>query len=316
MSDTWIEVTIKTTTEAVEPITNILYENGAQGAMIDDPKDFFFQKAHEYDWDYAEEELFQRADGDDSVRIKTYISDEKDVDKFIEKISQEIKNLSSYGIDIGEAKVYTDSVNEEDWANNWKQYYKPTRIGQNIVIKPEWEEYEASGDDIVIRIDPGMAFGTGSHETTSMCIGKLEKYVSKDSTVFDIGCGSGILGITAAKLGAKEVVGIDIDAVAVKVANENISMNGVENMMYAMEGNLADDMDGDKKADIVVANIIADIVIILAKDVKKFLKEGGIFISSGIILAKLDEVVSSLEGDGFEILGVEKKGEWACVVAR
>lgn len=316
MSDTWIEVTIKTTTEAVEPITNILYENGAQGAMIDDPKDFFFQKAHEYDWDYAEEELFQRADGDDSVRIKTYISDEKDVDKFIEKISQEIKNLSSYGIDIGEAKVYTDSVNEEDWANNWKQYYKPTRIGDNIVIKPEWEEYEASGDDIVIRMDPGMAFGTGSHETTSMCIVKLEKYVSKDSTVFDIGCGSGILGITAAKLGAKEVVGIDIDAVAVKVANENISMNGVEDRMYAMEGNLADDMDGDKKADIVVANIIADIVIILAKDVKKFLKEGGIFISSGIILAKLDEVVSSLEGDGFEILGVEKKGEWACVVAR
>ena len=316
MSDTWIEVTIKTTTEAVEPITNILYENGAQGAMIDDPKDFFFQKAHEYDWDYAEEELFQRADGDDSVRIKTYISDEKDVDKFIEKISQEIKNLSSYGIDIGEAKVYTDSVNEEDWANNWKQYYKPTRIGDNIVIKPEWEEYEASEDDIVIRMDPGMAFGTGSHETTSMCIVKLEKYVSKDSTVFDIGCGSGILGITAAKLGAKEVVGIDIDAVAVKVANENISMNGVEDRMYAMEGNLADDMDGDKKADIVVANIIADIVIILAKDVKKFLKEGGIFISSGIILAKLDEVVSSLEGDGFEILGVEKKGEWACVVAR
>ena len=264
MSDTWIEVTIETTTEAVEAITNILYEHGAQGAMIDDPKDFFFQKAHEYDWDYAEEELFQRADGDDSVRIKTYISEEKDVEGFISIISQEVKKLTDYGIDIGTGRVYTDSVKEEDWANNWKQYYKPTRIGKNIVIKPEWEDYEPSGDDIVIRMDPGMAFGTGSHETTSMCIANLEKYVDKDSTVFDIGCGSGILGIVAAKLGAKDVVGIDIDAVAVKVANENILMNGVQDIMLAMEGNLADDMDKNRKADIVVANIIADIIIILA----------------------------------------------------
>ena len=208
------------------------------------------------------------------------------------------------------------SVKEEDWANNWKQYYKPTRIGDNIVIKPEWEDYEAGENDLVIRMDPGMAFGTGSHETTSMCIVNLEKYVNKDSTVFDIGCGSGILGIVAAKLGAKDVVGIDIDAVAVKVAKENISKNGVDKVMVAMEGNLADDMDKDKKADIVVANIIADIIVILAKDVKSFLKEGGIFISSGIILAKIDEVVASLEENGFEIVSVEKKGEWACVIAR
>lgn len=316
MSDTWIEVTVKTTTEAVEAITNILYEHGAQGAMIDDPKDFFFQKAHEYDWDYAEEELFQRADGDDSVRIKTYISEEKDVEGFIKTISEEVKKLTDYGIDIGEGKVYTDSVKEEDWANTWKQYYKPSRIGKNIVIKPEWEDYEALGHDIVIRMDPGMAFGTGSHETTSMCIANLEKYVGKDSTVFDIGCGSGILGITAAKLGAKDVVGIDIDAVAVKVAKENIEKNAVGHAMVAMEGNLADDMDKDRKADIVVANIIADIIMILAKDVKDFLKEDGIFISSGIILAKVDEVVASLEENGFEIVNVEKKGEWACVVAK
>ena len=224
--------------------------------------------------------------------------------------------MTDYGIDIGQGRVYTESVKEEDWANNWKQYYKPTRIGDNIVIKPEWEDYEAGENDLVIRMDPGMAFGTGSHETTSMCIVNLEKYVNKDSTVFDIGCGSGILGIVAAKLGAKDVVGIDIDAVAVKVAKENISKNGVDKVMVAMEGNLADDMDKDKKADIVVANIIADIIVILAKDVKSFLKEGGIFISSGIILAKIDEVVASLEENGFEIVSVEKKGEWACVIAR
>lgn len=260
--------------------------------------------------------MFQRADGDDSVRIKTYISEEKDVEGFISIISQEVKKLTDYGVDIGPGRVYTDSIKEEDWANNWKQYYKPTRIGKNIVIKPEWEDYEPSGDDIVIRMDPGMAFGTGSHETTSMCIANLEKYVDKDSTVFDIGCGSGILGIVAAKLGAKDVVGIDIDAVAVKVANENILMNGVQDIMLAMEGNLADDMDKNRKADIVVANIIADIIIILAKDVKNFLKEGGIFISSGIILAKVDEVVASLEENGFEVVSVEKKGEWACVIAR
>lgn len=315
MSNTWIEITIKTTTEAVEAITNILYENGAQGAMIDDPKDFFFQKAHEYDWDYAEEDVFKRSDGDDSVYIKTYVSEEKNIVEFIDAVKSRIQLLKDY-LDIGDGGVYTAKVNEEDWANNWKKYYKPFKIGDRILIKPEWEDVNAEDGDIVIEMNPGMAFGTGNHETTSMCIENIERYLTKDSVVYDIGCGSGILGITAAMLGSKSVLGIDIDEVAVKVANENIIKNGVESKMTAIKGNLADEIDEDKKADIIVANIIADIIIFLSSDIKKYLKEDGYFISSGIILDKVEDVVSALEKNGFKVEDVQKRGEWACIISK
>ena len=315
MSNLWTEVTIETTTEAIEAVTNILFENGAQGAMIEDPKDLNPDKVNEYDWDYVDENMLKKSQ-DNLVKIKTYISDEKNVEEFIKVVTEAVKNLTEFGLDIGNGKVYTDFVREDDWANNWKQYYKPTKIGNNIVIKPEWEDYNPQENDIVIEMNPGMAFGTGNHETTSMCVANLEKYVKKDSTVFDIGCGSGILGIVASKLGAKSVLGIDIDEVAVKVANENIIKNGVENIMKSVKGNLADDIDRSIVPDIVVANIMADIVILLSKDVREFLPENGIFISSGIILSKIDEVSKALEKNGFEILQVQKKGEWACILAR
>ncbi|MDY4129568.1 50S ribosomal protein L11 methyltransferase, partial [Peptostreptococcus porci] len=308
------EIKIKTTTEAVEAITNILFENGAQGAMIEDPKDFLFQKAHEYDWDYIEEDVFNT--DDENVYIKTYISEENDVVTFIESIKIRISELRNFGIDIGAGEIFTDNVNEEDWANNWKKYYKPTKIGDRIVIKPEWEEYCPSEGDLVIHMDPGMAFGTGNHETTSMCIENLEKYVSEKSTVFDIGCGSGILGIVASKLGAKKVVGIDIDEMAVKVANENIQKNNVQDIMTAIAGNMTDKIEEGAKADIVVANIIADIIMKMSGDVRKLLKDDGIFISSGIILAKVDEVLENLKDNGFEVVDVIKKGEWSCVIAK
>lgn len=314
MSGSWIEIKINTTTEAVEAITNILFENGAQGAMIEDPKDFNFQKANEHDWDYIDESLFKH--NDDSVNIKTYISMERNVPAFIENIKIRIEELTSFGLDIGRGTIETDSVEEDDWAHNWMKYYKPTRVGKNIIIKPEWEEYQAKDEDIVLEMNPGMAFGTGNHETTSMCIANLEKYVEDEFTVYDIGCGSGILGITAAKLGAKEVLAIDIDEMAVKVAKENIEKNKVSDKVQAIVGNLADEIDANKKADVIVANIMADIIILLAKDVKTFLKEGGIFISSGIIHAKIDEVVEGLEKSGFEIVNIDKKGEWACIIAK
>lgn len=314
MSNNWVEIKIKTTTEAVEAITNILFENGAQGAMIEDPKDFLFQKAHEYDWDYVEEDVFNT--DDENVYIKTYISEENDVVTFIESIKIRISELRNFGIDIGAGEIFTDNVNEEDWANNWKKYYKPTKIGDRIVIKPEWEEYCPSEGDLVIHMDPGMAFGTGNHETTSMCIENLEKYVSEKSTVFDIGCGSGILGIVASKLGAKNVVGIDIDEMAVKVANENIQKNNVQDIMTAIAGNMTDKIEEGAKADIVVANIIADIIMKMSGDVRKLLKDDGIFISSGIILAKVDEVFENLKDNGFEVVDVIKKGEWSCVIAK
>ncbi|CCL14831.1 50S ribosomal protein L11 methyltransferase [Clostridioides difficile] len=309
----WIEVTIKTTTESVEPITNILYEQGAGGAVIEDPKDFLFQKKNELDWDYVEEEVFKKNEEDD-VLIKTYVSEEKNVMEFVEIIKQKVLGLKGFGIDIGEGSVSLDQVNEADWANAWKAYYKPTKVGQRVVVKPTWEDYAMQEGDLIIELDPGMAFGTGTHETTSMCIRELEKYVNKDSKVFDIGCGSGILAIAAAKLGAKEVVAVDLDEVAVKVAKENVLENKVEKSVSVMHGNLTDVIKD--KADVIVANIIADIIKILAKDVQNFMKEDAIFISSGIILDKVEEVKESLIENGFEIVEVQKLGEWSAIVSK
>ncbi|TQW71177.1 50S ribosomal protein L11 methyltransferase [Clostridioides difficile] len=309
----WIEVTIKTTTEAVEPITNILYEQGAGGAVIEDPKDFLFQKKNELDWDYVEEEVFKKNEEDD-VLIKTYVSEEKNVMEFVEIIKQKVLGLKDFGIDIGEGSVSLDQVNGADWANAWKAYYKPTKVGQRVVVKPTWEDYAMQEGDLIIELDPGMAFGTGTHETTSMCIRELEKYVNKDSKVFDIGCGSGILAIAAAKLGAKEVVAVDLDEVAVKVAKENVLENKVEKSVSVMHGNLTDVIKD--KADVIVANIIADIIKILAKDVQNFMKEDAIFISSGIILDKVEEVKESLIENGFEIVEVQKLGEWSAIVSK
>ncbi|MDL0191897.1 50S ribosomal protein L11 methyltransferase [Clostridioides difficile] len=309
----WIEITIKTTTEAVEPITNILYEQGAGGAVIEDPKDFLFQKKNELDWDYVEEEVFKKNEEDD-VLIKTYVSEEKNVMEFVEIIKQKVLGLKDFGIDIGEGSVSLDQVNEADWANAWKAYYKPTKVGQRVVVKPTWEDYAMQDGDLIIELDPGMAFGTGTHETTSMCIRELEKYVNKDSKVFDIGCGSGILAIAAAKLGAKEVVAVDLDEVAVKVAKENVLENKVEKSVSVMHGNLTDVIKD--KADVIVANIIADIIKILAKDVQNFMKEDAIFISSGIILDKVEDVKESLIENGFEIVEVQKLGEWSAIVSK
>lgn len=309
----WIEVTIKTTTEAVEAITNILDNERTGGVIIEDPKDFLFQKKNELDWDYVEEEVFNKS-GQEGVLIKTYISEERNVMEVIENIKQKVLGLKEFGIDIGEGSVSLGQVKEEDWANEWKKYYKPTKVGQKIVVKPTWEEYEEQEGDLIIELDPGMAFGTGTHETTSMCIRELEKYVDETKRVFDIGCGSGILAIAAAKLGAKEVVAGDLDEVAVKVSKENCEENNVSDKVIVKHGSLFEVVEG--KADVIVANIIADIIKILARDVSKFLTEDGVFISSGIILAKIDEVVEALEENGFEIVEIIKLGEWSAIVSK
>lgn len=309
----WIEVTIKTTTEAVEAITNILDDLRTGGVMIEDPKDFFFQKKNELDWDYIEEEVFNKRNSE-GVLIKTYISEERNVMELVEIIKQKVSALTGFGIDIGEGSVSLGQVNEEDWANEWKKYYKPTKIGEKLVVKPTWEDYEVQDGDLVIELDPGMAFGTGTHETTTMCMRELEKYVTEDSKVFDIGCGSGILAIAAAKLGAKDVIAVDLDEVAVKVAAENVAHNHVQDSVQVLHGNLIDVVSD--KADVVVANIIADIIKILAKDVHSCMKEDAVFISSGIIHAKVDEVKESLIENGFEIIEVKTLGEWNAIVAK
>lgn len=310
MEKDWMEVTVVTSSEAVEAVSGIMYNTGVKGVSIEDPEDIEFKKKHPGDWDYFDETLL---DVKDSAIVKGYYKEDEEFEGYVKYIKESVENLSQFAIDKGKGLVTVSKVNEEDWENNWKKYYKPAKIGQRIVVKPIWEQYDKKDGELLVELDPGMAFGTGTHETTRMCVKSLEKYVTKDSTVFDIGTGSGILAIAAAKLEAKRVVGVDLDPVAVKSASENVKYNDISNIEI-LHGNLMEVVDG--KADIVVANIIADIIIFLADDVKNFILPGGKFISSGIINTRKDDVVEKLKSAGFEIVEVLEEGEWVCIVSK
>ncbi|MBC2579250.1 50S ribosomal protein L11 methyltransferase [Clostridium sp. DJ247] len=310
MDKEWIEVTIVTSSEAVEAVSGILYNTGVKGVSIEDPEDIEFKKKNPGDWDYFDETLLEVKEG---AIVKGYYKQDEKFDEYLQYIKDSVNNLEQYGIDKGQGLVTAGKVSEEDWENNWKKYYKPTKIGEKIVVKPIWESYEKKDDELVLELDPGMAFGTGTHETTRMCIKALEKYVKPESRVFDIGTGSGILSIAAAMLKAKEAIGVDLDPVAVKSAEENVKYNHLNNIKI-LHGDLMEVVEG--KADIIVANIIADIIIFLTDSVKNFIVEGGYFISSGIIKDRKDHVVDKLSKSGFLIEEVNTDGEWVCIVAK
>ena len=311
MQGTWIEVRVITKSEALEPVSGIFYGLDCKGVAIEDPNDILEREQGPLTWDFADINVLEHK-GKFAV-VKAYFSEEDNIDEILKYINEKMNELKELGIDTGVAKVESEKMFEEDWANNWKKYYKPTKVGEKIVVKPIWEEYDAQGEELVVELDPGMAFGTGTHETTRMCIQSLEKYVKEDSTVFDVGCGSGILAIAAAKLGSKMAVGVDLDPVAVESAKENVGYNNLENIQI-LYGNLVEVIDG--KADIVVANIIAEVICILTEDVKRVLKDNGYFITSGIIHDRVDMVTKKLEETGFEVIEINKDGEWNCIVAK
>lgn len=308
----WIEVSIKTTTEAIEAVSNVLYDAGISGVVIEDPYDISLLDGDDISWDYVDESVLQ-SDYEGAI-VKGYLPESAGLTDKVDLIKQSIQLLPNFGLNIGIGEITTVEVNEEDWSTSWKKYYKPVKIGNNIVIKPTWEDYQEQEGEMIIEMDPGMAFGTGTHETTMMCVEGLEKYISDQSTVFDIGCGSGILSIVAAKLGAKKVIGVDLDEVAVNVSKKNVEENNVSNIVELRHGNLMDVVD--EKADVVVANIIADIIMFLSKDIKTFLNKDGIFISSGIILDKIEDVKKSLIENGLEVISVETMGEWVAIISR
>ena len=310
MEKDWIEITVVTSSEASDVVSGFFYNTGVDGVSILDSEDVAFKKKNPSGWDYFDENLLKVKEG---AIIKGYYKEDDKLQEYIEYIKESVEKLPEFGFDKGEGSVYVVKVNEGDWENIWKQYYKPTKIGERIVIKPIWEPYEVKNDEIVVELDPGMAFGTGTHETTRMCMKSLEKYTKKDSTVFDIGTGSGILAISAAKLGAKHVVAVDLDPVAVDSAKKNVGYNNISNI-EVLHGDLMEVVNG--KAEIVVANIIADVIIFLVEGVKEFLNKDGYFITSGIILAKVDEVVEKFKQCGFEIVEVIRDGEWACVIGK
>ena len=311
MDGTWIEVRVITKSEALEPISGIFYSLDCKGVAIEDPEDILGREQGPLTWDFADINVLEHK-GKVAV-VKAYFAEEDNIEEILGYVNEKLVELKEMGIDLGEAKVEHEKMYEEDWANTWKQYYKPSKVGEKIVVKPIWEEYEQKEGELVVNLDPGMAFGTGTHETTRMCIQALEKYVKEESTVFDVGCGSGILAIAAAKLGAKLAVGVDLDPVAVESSIENVGYNNLNNIEI-LHGNLVEVIDG--KADIVVANILAEIICILTDDVKRVMKDGGVFITSGIIHDRVDMVCEKLEATGFEVIEKNRDGEWNCIVAK
>ena len=308
----WNEISVSTTTLAVEIISNIFIESGSKGVMIEDPSDFHLQGQDPLAWDYMEKEVFDF--GHEDVRVIGYFSSEEDINEKISEIEKRLDYVKSLDLDTGSLEIFKKEVKQENWENEWKKYFNVQKVSNSIVIKPSWEEYTAKEGEKIIDIDPGMAFGTGTHETTRMCINAIEKYMNKGDSLIDIGCGSGILSIAAAHLGAEKVIAVDLDKLAVKVSKENVDLNGFSNTIDVRYGDLTDVIE--EKADVIVANIIADIIAKLSENIADFMKEGAYFISSGIINDKKDFVISKLKENNFDIIEENNDGEWNCIVSK
>ncbi len=306
----WREVSVKTDSEAVEAVSEILRDCGAGGVVIEDP-DMINKQITANAWDAFEfsEELLNR----DFIRVTAYFPCDRMLENRINQIQRRLADLNrTYLPNSIKGFSYAD-VREEDWANAWKAYYKPVRIGQRIIIKPTWENWEPGPGELVVELDPGMAFGTGTHPTTVMCIKFLEKIIKGGEIVFDIGTGSGILAITAAKLGAGKVRAVDIDKVAVESAKANVILNQVADTVTVSSGSLLSGIKG--QADIVISNITADVIRKMCPAAARALKRGGKFMTSGIIALKAGEVLDAVKKAGFEIAELTREGEWVSFIA-
>ena len=305
----WIEIVVRTTEEANDAISEMLTSIGAGGVVIEDPNDIRKQIEAPNTLDYADDEFLQSL-GEDVV-IKAYFHDSGNNNELLALVNEKLTFISQF-LDIGHGFEGFSEVDDQDWATAWKKFYKPLHISECIVIKPSWEEYTVEAGELIIELDPGMAFGTGTHETTRMCTQMLEKYVKLDDEIIDVGCGSGILSIAAIKLGAKHVDAVDVDEVAVRVTNENCTINGVQDRINAARG--AMDSIKPQKADIVVANIIADVIAGLAGTVPAYVRDGGLFIASGIIKERRNQIIEAYTEKGFKLVDSSELGEWVAVV--
>ncbi len=311
----WYEIKIVTTSEAVEAVSFVLDSVGAEGVWIEDPNDPVYHEGNEGDWDYMDIEEVKKNLDFEGARVRCYIElEENKVDKFMDDINEKFESIKNSGLDVGEFKVECKPFENRDWNEEWKKHYTTFLVGEKIIVTPSWEEYDVMDDELVVRMDPGGAFGSGTHETTMLCMEILESIVTKDMTVFDIGTGSGILGITAAKLGAKEVVAVDVDKSAVETAKENVKINEVDNVMNVIEGDLFDITSG--KCDVMVANIIAGVIMLIAPYVKSYINEGGYFVAGGIIDDKVDEVAKAISNAGFSEVHIHSKGEWSVIIGK
>ena len=308
--ENWIEITIHTTNEASEIVESILLDYGSTGVAIEDPTtleenlhDDFGTIVELSPTDYPEV----------GVIVKGYINELNFDDETFNRFKDELEQLGK-NINIGEFfKIETTTIQDSDWENSWKDYFDILNIGEKFVIVPTWREYENEEDKYVINIDPGMAFGTGGHETTSLCIKNLEKYVKPHDNIIDVGCGSGILSIAASYLTDGSLKAVDLDKLAVDVSRENFALNNLENRIEVEEASLL--TKETKKYDVIVANILAHIIELMLEDAYKLLEDGGYFITSGIIKDKKDELLEKMLQQGFKLVEETSDNEWYSFVA-
>jgi len=335
----WTKATIKTTTKAEELVCNLLDELGIIGVEIENNVPLTQEDKESMFVDIDVDQT--KDDGTSKVSFYMNIVDENHFDEddtndygnevanrdsylmLIDKVKLGLADLSNF-VDVGEGTITISDTEDKDWINNWKEFFKQFKVADDIVIKPTWEELNDEHKDcnIVVEIDPGIAFGTGIHETTKLCIQGLRKYINKDTKLLDVGCGSGILSIIGLKLGVRFAYGTDIDISAIKATKENMQVNGLSSDRYeVVKGNILDDSKlqeqvGLEEYDVVVANILADVIIPLSHEVGKHLKPNGLFITSGIIDEKKQEVHDAIVSNGFEILETNEMGDWVSFVAK
>lgn len=306
----WQEITVTTTEEAAEAVANLFYELGAAGVVIQDPK-VLARYIAEANWDAYE--LPAELTEAENVVIKGYLPMDDALEERLKQFSSRLQSLEEYFTQYL-AEVSLAEIAEEDWSSSWKTYYKPEKIGARVVVVPSWEEYHPAANEVVVKLDPGMAFGTGNHPTTAMSIQLMEKYLRPESVVFDVGTGSGVLAIAAAKLGAVEVLALDVDPLAVQIAQQNIVENQVEGVAEARYNDLLAGIQG--KSDFIVANIIADVILDLISQAKSHLVKDGYFLVSGIIKDRWPEVERALTEAGFQIVEHREHNEWVAAISR
>lgn len=304
----WLEIKLHTSQEAVDPITNILYEMGISGVMITEP----IQNGSRYDEVYN---LDPNEFPTKGVFLTFYLPNNEQLNKQIESIMTKVYQLNQYGINLGSLTFTTNHVMEEDWENEWKKFYHTTHLTNYITVKPMWQDYQKSHpDELVINLDPGLAFGTGTHPSTILSARSLEKYLDENDQVIDVGCGSGILSIIAAKLGAKRVMSVDIDDIAIKSTKINAELNRVLGQLTIRKNDL---LTGIRmKANIIIANILAEIIIKFPKAAYNQLVPNGLFITSGIIKQKENTVINKLQSVGFAILETKEMDNWVSIIAK